>query len=596
MSRPWNLLPLAPPAEKEYTEKYFYENFAKPLTEDFIRIMNNGIHVDPEAVEELRNTLDDVLSSVRETIDTSPVIQAFQEYMYPIKWQEYLDEMKTKKRPIDKFIKPYKEDNVVHRTYLVNYILHLTDNDEYIKDKWIVKDLKITNSILQLPDLDKVINKLQTGYEDAAMLQLATDKMTIYNKSHYDDKVASKPKDDILPPFNPGSSPQLIQLFEFLDIEPLAETKTGNPSWGRDQIEEVFNTLEDSDLKTLLQAFIDFSFSSIVRSNFIEAFDKFVIDGKLHGNIKLFGAKSFRPTSNKPNMLNFPSTKSIYSKPLKKCFIAPEGFITAAIDLSALEDRVIANLSRDPNKLAVFTEGLDGHSLAATYYFKEEIEELIGPYTDHKQAAKDLKTLVDNNDKKAKSIRQRSKPISFGLAYGAFPPKVSKSVKCSLQEAETIFNRYHNELFKEITKYREETVYAKAVEQGYVHLGLGCRLYTDDVGDDIRTLANGTVQFWSIISLIAVNELHHRITEAGYDDDIQITSTIYDAIYFNVRKDPKIISWLNKNAVECINVDYMENIIVHNESELDVGPNWADVVTLTNDASLEGIENILKEM
>ena len=78
------------------------------------------------------------------------------------------------------------------------------------------------------------------------------------------------------------------------------------------------------------------------------------------------------------------------------------------------EDRVIANLSKDDNKVAVFTEGIDGHSLGSTYYFKAEVEQLLGhAITDHKQAAKELKQLVDDGDKEAKAIRQRGKPVTL---------------------------------------------------------------------------------------------------------------------------------------------------------------------------------------
>ena len=63
-----------------------------------------------------------------------------------------------------------------------------------------------------------------------------------------------------------------------------------------------------------------------------------------------------------------PSTKSIYSKPIKKCFVAPPGYVVLAVDYGALEDRVIASLTRDTNKCAVFLQGLDGHALNTLGY------------------------------------------------------------------------------------------------------------------------------------------------------------------------------------------------------------------------------------
>ena len=80
-----------------------------------------------------------------------------------------------------------------------------------------------------------------------------------------------------------------------------------------------------------------------------------------------------------------------------------------------VEDRVVANLSEDKNKLSVFTDGIDGHSLAAVFYFPDEVKELVGDISDTSKAAVKLKQLVDDGCKKAKGVRDRSKPVSFGL-------------------------------------------------------------------------------------------------------------------------------------------------------------------------------------
>jgi len=120
-------------------------------------------------------------------------------------------------------------------------------------------------------------------------------------------------------------------------------------------------------------------------------------------------------------------------------------------------------------------------------------------------------------------------------------------------------------------------------------------MYTDDANSAIRTLANATVQFWSILTLIAINELNYRIQKEDLTKWIQVTSTIYDSIYTQVYRDPELIAWLNKNMIEVMTVPYLENQSIPNEAEGEIGNSWGNLYKVPNNATPDQIQNILYE-
>ena len=601
MKTPIDLLPIPLPSSYDPSIKdtdYFYKNVIKPLIPDFIRIMDNYLTLDWDAVDNLRDTIDNVLETVSATLEKNEIIEKFQEQQYPKKFAIYKEETLKSCRTLDYYLKEYDSSNAIHRTYVVNEILKLNGTEDLCKDKWSVKDVKALYNYMELSEIQLVIDKkvdIRSDLAKQAMVDLANDKMTIWNKVR-ETKVDEVTKEKLVPPFNPGSSKQKQELFEYLGIEALAFSKeTGLPSWGRNQIEELFYTVEDPILKEVLQMFIDYSFSAIIKNNFLESFDAFAQGDKLYSNLKLFGTKTFRPTGNSPNLLQMPSTGSIYAKPLKKCFIAPEGYLVWTIDFSALEDRVIANLSGDKNKIAIFSEGLDGHSLNACGYFPDKLEPILGKNTDNVKYVKSFMEEVAKGNKEVKKIRQEGKGPTFALAYGAYPPKIASSIKCSIKEATTIFDNYHNILYPGITRFRDETL-TQAKQDGYVHMGLGARLYSSDIEKGSRTLFNSLSQFWSILTLLAINKLHTEIDKKQKEEDVVITTSIYDSIYGVIKNDAESIKWLNETICPIMETDFLENQIVKNEANLEIGKDWSDLHELKHNASIEDINKIIKEI
>lgn len=311
MYSPHDQLPAAEPKTERPSEFYFYDNTVKYLVKDVVRIMNNGIPIDLSKVRELESTIDKVLFDVDLLVQDHPLIRKFQLEQHQFLIAEYIEDMKSKMKPPDFFLKPFDCSNAVHKSYLM-HIMHeeiylgipddsdiLTEIDAECIFKWSHKEIKAR------AHLHPTINLLVTKQLDPtnrfavkAMQLLAKHKSILYNRKYLE---AIERPPDTVPPFNIGSSKQKQLFFSFIGVESETNSKTtGLPSWSRDEIERVNKETTDPLLKELTQAFSDYSSGAIIKQNFIPAFYRSTIDGRLHGTLRLFGAKSFRLTSQDP--------------------------------------------------------------------------------------------------------------------------------------------------------------------------------------------------------------------------------------------------------------------------------------------------------
>lgn len=336
---PWDLLPAPIPKDSTYEESYFYHNVVKHLIPTTIQLMNTGLPIDLNRVEQLEIELDAIIAEVHTTLAGNSHIQTYLQSRYSSQIAEYQALQQSRLKPPSDFLVPFNPKKLEHRSYFMH--LYATAQGLPLPadtlptgiSKWTARDVQKLSA--SRPILQRLIaNQLRPSETDPAMQLYAQHKADLRNKSTH-DKINTPTI--TYPTFNPSSPIQKGELFTMLGLKSEATSKTtGSDKWDRAQLERLLKESTNPILTELLQALIDFSFAAIVRNNFIEAFYNSTVDGRLMGTYRLYGTKSFRFTSNNPNLLNLPSTNSRFSKPIKRCLIAPEGYIIATADYSAL--------------------------------------------------------------------------------------------------------------------------------------------------------------------------------------------------------------------------------------------------------------------
>ena len=252
---------------------------------------------------------------------------------------------------------------------------------------------------------------------------------------------------------------------------------------------------------------------------------------------------------------------------------------------------VACNIIQDPNKIKILSQGYDSHCFHTLYYWKSEVEKYLGKSDSSiefnkmfKAKTKEIKELDD--------LRTKSKQVSFGIGYGAYPKKIAESLEAPLEEGQKIFNVYHNELYPTTTKYREEYVVETVKRKGELHLGFGCTLRSDDIRKDVRSINNATCQFFSVLTLIAMAKLHKSIVKKEWQERVKIINTVYDALYLEVDDDLQVIEWVNNTLVEIMIQQYLKYEPVPNRAACDIGYDLAVMEEIPNNASIEEIQKI----
>ena len=397
--------------------------------------------------------------------------------------------------------------------------------------------------------------------------------------------------------FNPKSNNHIRQLFyNQLGYKPIDFTDNKQPATGAKTLKKLLNIAKEESHKQILKSLIEISQTSKIISTFIKAFEKHSIGDYLHGSLKLGGTQSGRLSSSDPNLQNLPNN-SIYGKDIKACFVAPKGYLWASADFNSLEDRVNAVLTKDPNKIKVYTDGYDGHSLRAYTYFKDQMPDI-----------EDTVESINSIETKYPELRQKSKGPTFALTYSGTWHTLVSNIGIPKKEAKLIERNYHNLYAKSDIFIQDNINFAE--KNGYMKCAFGlqikCPLLSITIHNkkstpyaataEARSANNAVTQSWGMLinrALIATNRL---IEESNMVYDIYPINTIHDAAYFLVKEDPETIRFLNNTLIKEMQWNAHPSISskdVPMEATLEIGKSWDKQTSLPNNANIIEIQEII---
>lgn len=148
---------------------------------------------------------------------------------------------------------------------------------------------------------------------------------------------------------------------------------------------------EYPDLKYL----VDYRAASKLCSTYGRGMLDLISNDRLYPSFKQLGTVTSRPSCDKPNLLNMPS-----STDFRSCFKADDSRKLCISDYSQIELRILADFSGDADMINAYNNNVDLHSLTASKIFGIPIEEAKTKYSD---------------------LRKAGKILNFALAYGIAP-------------------------------------------------------------------------------------------------------------------------------------------------------------------------------
>lgn len=197
-----------------------------------------------------------------------------------------------------------------------------------------------------------------------------------------------------------------------------------------------------------------------------------------------------------------------------------------------------------------------------------------------------------------KSIRQRSKTVTFALQYGGQANTLVKNSGFTQLEANKIVSNY-KKLFYVSEQEKEDHIKQASID-GYVTGAFGLRVRTPIIRQCVlglrvtpkeaeaekRTATNARFQSFGLLNSRAGVEFNEKVRMSKFKCLIRPVAQIHDAQYFLIKDEADALLFANKNLVKA--VSWQDDSAIKNEKVKLGGefsifyPNWSKECIIPN--------------
>ena len=275
---------------------------------------------------------------------------------------------------------------------------------------------------------------------------------------------------------------------------------------------------EMSDMHPIIEKILEWRSIAKLAGTYADALPRQIAsDGRIHTTYLQTSTNTGRLSSRDPNLQNIP-IKTELGEEIRKCFIAPDGYMLISADYSQIQLRLLADVANVHTFKETFNSGKDIHEQTARKIFN-----------------------IPETQPVPKELRRAAKTVNFSIIYGISSFGLSGQLGITRAAAQEIINTYMAGL-PEIKEYIEK-IKDFALKNACVYTPWGRRIEIPEAknprmrGYAMRAAINAPIQgFEADLMRFAMVNIDKNIVQPNAEK-IRMIMQVHDEMIFECKEE-----------------------------------------------------------